>query len=311
MKSKQMNISLTSACSLAAMLLAWPAFAQPKTQPSPAPASPPSKTQVRTNQAPALSKTQAGTNETSSLLSTPQQKVSYSLGMNIGSNYKRQGIEVDASSLMQGLKDALSGTTPLLTEQEAREVISTFSKELRAKQEEKRKQMGEKAKKEGEAFLAENKNKPGVVSMPSGLQYKVLTEGQGVSPKSNDIVTVNYRGTLIDGTEFDSSHKRGQPATFAANGVIQGWTEALQLMKPGSKWQLYIPSQLAYKEFGRGAEIPPNATLNFEVELLSFKSAAAPTNEPITSDIIKVPSAEELKKGAKIEVIKPGQTDKK
>lgn len=244
-------------------------------------------------------------------LNTQKEKVSYSIGLNIGTTWKRQGVEVDFEPLLQGIKDALAGTNPLLTEQETKEVISAFQKDLKVKQEEKRKQLGEKGKKEGEAFLAENSKKPGIVVLPSRLQYKVLAEGQGATPKSNDIATVNYRGSLIDGTEFDSSYKRGQPATFAVNGVIKGWTEALQLMKPGAKWQVFIPSALAYGEMGRGQEIPPNTVLSFEVELLSFKSAAVVTNEPITSDIIKVPSAEELKKGAKIEIIKPGSLEKK
>jgi len=258
---------------------------------------------------PCVSQGQDKTNKTQ--LATQKEKVSYSIGLSIGTTWKKQGVEVDLEPLLQGIKDALAGTNPLLTEQETKEVMTAFQKDLRVKQEEKRKQLGEKGKKEGDAFLAENVKKPGVVALPSGLQYKVLTDGQGASPKSNDIATVNYRGALIDGTEFDSSYKRGQPATFAVNGVINGWTEALQLMKPGAKWQLFIPSALAYKETGRGQEIPPNTVLTFDVELLSFKSASVPTNEPITSDIIKVPSAEELKKGAKIEIIKPSTVGNK
>lgn len=244
-------------------------------------------------------------------LTQPKDKVSYSLGMNIGNTYKRQGlqpgVDVELAPLFQGIKDALTGTNFLITEAEGREVMMAFQKDLRAKQEQRRKEAGEKGKKDGEAFLAQNKTKPGVVTLPSGLQYKVLKDGQGASPKSNDVVTVHYRGKLLDGTEFDSSYQRGQPATFGVGGVIKGWTEALQIMKPGAKWELFVPSGLAYGESGRGATIPPNTLLNFEVELLSVKS----TNEPITSDIIKVPSAEELKKGAKIEVIKPGDLPKK
>ena len=150
-----------------------------------------------------------------------------------------------------------------------------------------------------------------MVTLPSGLQYKVIAEGAGDSPAAHDQVTVNYRGKLIDGTEFDSSYKRGEPATFGVSGVIKGWTEALQLMKPGAKWELYIPSALAYMERGSGAQIGPNSTLIFDVELVSVKKQEPPpTPEPVTSDIIKVPSKEEMEKGAKIEVIKKEDLDK-
>jgi FKBP-type peptidyl-prolyl cis-trans isomerase FklB len=180
-------------------------------------------------------------------------------------------IDVDLEILVTGIKDALSGAKPLMTEQEMKETITALQKDLQAKQQEQTKALAEKNKKEGEAFLAENKKKQGVITMPSGLQYKILTDGKGKSPKATDTVTVNYKGTLIDGTEFDSSYKRGQPATFAVNGVIPGWTEALQLMKEGSKWQMFIPSNLAYGERGAGGAIGPNAVLIFEVELISIK----------------------------------------
>jgi FKBP-type peptidyl-prolyl cis-trans isomerase len=197
-----------------------------------------------------------------------------------------------------------------LTDAEMREVFQNLNQQMRAKAEEKRKAEAETNKKAGAEFLAANKTKPGVITLPSGLQYKVLTEGKGDSPKADDTVTVNYRGTLIDGTEFDSSYSRNQPANFQANHVIKGWTEALQLMKPGSKWQLFIPSELAYGDMSR-PKIPAGSTLIFEVELLSFKKPEAPAaSQPLTSDIIKVPSAEELKKGAKIETIKPEDIEK-
>lgn len=237
-------------------------------------------------------------------LTDTKQKVSYSIGVSLGTNWKRQDIDIDFDTFMRGLKDSMSGGQTLLTEAEMKQVLTDYQKELRTKQEEKRKVLGEKNKKEGDAFLAENKKKDGVITLPSGVQYKVLAEGKGENPKAVDTVTVNYRGTLIDGTEFDSSAQRG-PATFALNRVIKGWTEALELMKPGAKWQLVIPPALAYGEFGSGPKIGPNATLVFDVELLSFKPPTPATNAPpVTSDIIKVPSAEELKKGAKIEVIK-------
>lgn len=244
-------------------------------------------------------------------LKDQKQKFSYSVGMSLANGWKRQSIDLDTDTLFQGIRDAMGGKT-LLTESESREIIMGFQRELRARQEEMRKQQGEKNKKDGAAFLAENRTKDGVVTLPSGLQYKVLVEGKGESPKATDTVTVNYRGTLLDGTEFDSSYKRGQPATFNVTGVIRGWTEALQLMKPGAKWQLYIPAELAYGERGSGQNIGPNATLQFEVELISFKGTQpAPTSaEPVTSDIIRVPSADEMKAGAKIEVIKANEVDK-
>lgn len=251
-------------------------------------------------------------------LTDKKQKTSYSMGYNIGNAWKRQGIEpadVDLDVLAAALKDVMAGKEPAVTEQENRELLTAFQAELRTRREEKRKQLGDANKKEGEKFLAENKNKPGVQTLPSGLQYKILTAGNGPKPSSNDTVTVNYRGTLLDGTEFDSSYKRAQPATFKVTGVIPGWTEALQLMPVGSKWQVFIPSELAYKERGSGANIGPHATLIFEVELVSIqpqdKSSPTPAvQQPVTSDIIKVPSAEELKKGAKIEIIKPDQLER-
>jgi FKBP-type peptidyl-prolyl cis-trans isomerase FklB len=213
--------------------------------------------------------------------------------------------------LAKGVRDAVSGGQPLLSETEVRETLRAYYAEARTKVQEKRKQLAEKNKKEGEAFLAENAKKEGVKTLPSGLQYKVLAEGSGASPSTNDTVVTQYRGTLIDGTEFDSSFKSGKPATFGVTRVIKGWTEALQLMKPGAKWQLYIPSNLAYGDAGTPT-IPPGSTLLFEIELLSIQaptSAVVPPSQPVvTSDIIKVPSAEELKKGAKIEIIKQPPT---
>jgi FKBP-type peptidyl-prolyl cis-trans isomerase len=190
------------------------------------------------------------------------------------------------------------------------ETLVNFQKEFAAKQQKRRAELAEKDKQEGEAFLAANKEKPGVQTLPDGLQYLVITNGTGPVPGPNDTVTVNYRGTLINGTEFDSSYKRGQPAQFPVGGVIHGWTEALEKMPVGSKWKLFIPAGLAYGEQGNRG-IPPNSTLIFEVELLDAKSPAPPkAAAPLTSDIIKVPSAEEMKKGAKIEVIKSDEAAK-
>jgi FKBP-type peptidyl-prolyl cis-trans isomerase FklB len=204
-------------------------------------------------------------------LKTQKDKVSYVLGLDMGTSLKKNLVDVDIEILARGIKDALSGAKPIMTEQEMKETIVALQKDLQARQQEQVKALAEKNKKEGEAFLAANKKKQGVITMPSGLQYKILTDGKGKSPTAADTVTVNYKGTLIDGTEFDSSYKRGQPATFTVNGVIPGWAEALQLMKEGSKWQLYVPSNLAYGERGAGGAIGPNAVLIFEVELISIK----------------------------------------
>jgi FKBP-type peptidyl-prolyl cis-trans isomerase FklB len=204
-------------------------------------------------------------------LKDQKEKVSYIIGRDIGAKLKEQSVDIDPDILARGIKDGLSGARPLLSGPETREVMTAFEKELRAKQEAARKAAGEKNKKEGEAFLAENKKKEGVKTLPSGLQYKVIRPGTGKKPKAIDTVTTHYKGTLLDGTEFDSSYKRGKPATFAVNGVIPGWTEALQLMEEGAKWQLFIPPNLAYGERGAGQVIGPQATLIFEVELISIQ----------------------------------------
>jgi FKBP-type peptidyl-prolyl cis-trans isomerase FklB len=190
--------------------------------------------------------------------------------MNVGKNLQRQSIDIDPAILMKGMQDTLAGKT-LLTEAEAQAILMQLQADMRKKQEEKMQQAGEGNQKEGEAFLAANKAKPGVMALPSGLQYKILKEGTGPKPTTTDTVACNYRGTLVNGTEFDSSYKGGQPVTFPVNGVIKGWTEALQLMPVGSKWQLFIPPDLAYGARGAGADIGPNATLIFEVELLSIQ----------------------------------------
>jgi len=202
-----------------------------------------------------------------------KDKVSYGVGLSVGSNFKKQGQELNPDALLAGVKDALSGKTPALTENELKETMEAWSKQM----EDKQKVVGEKNAADATKFLAENKKKDGVKTTASGLQYKVMKEGAGAQPKETDTVTVNYRGTLINGTEFDSSYKRGQPATFPVNGVIKGWTEALQLMKPGSKYQLFIPADLAYGARAVGPDITPNSALIFEVELLEVKPAAAST----------------------------------
>ena len=208
-------------------------------------------------------------------LTTRKQKFSYALGMNIGTGYsqglKKQSVEVDWNIVAQGMKDAAAGTKTRLTEEEAKAVLNEVQNEVRKEQQEKTQELATKNKSEGEAFLAANKTKEGVVTLASGLQYKILTAGTGPKPGADDSVVCNYRGTLVNGTEFDSSYKRKEPATFGVGQVIKGWTEALQLMPVGSKWQLFIPSSIAYGERGepRGG-IEPNATLIFEVELMSI-----------------------------------------
>jgi FKBP-type peptidyl-prolyl cis-trans isomerase FklB len=262
---------------------------------------------------------QAEKTDFSKIFKNDSEKISYAIGMNAGNSIKTSlknvDVSVDVEALARGIKESAGGGQTLITEEQDHEILMAFQNEMRTKQMEKRKEQGEKNKKEGEEFLAKNKTASGVTTLPSGLQYQVVTEGKGDMAKATDTVTVNYRGTLIDGTEFDSSYKRGQPATFRVTGVIKGWTEALELMKTGSKWKLFIPADLAYGERGSGQQIGPNAALIFEVELVSIQStqAGVPTISnptPLTSDIIKVPSAEELKKGAKIETIKPEDVEK-
>ena len=256
-------------------------------------------------------------------LSPEEQKhnMSYAIGTDIGNNLKRGGVELDLEVLANAMKDAMAGKPSTLTDQQTREAINNYRQTSRAKMEEQRHKTAEKNHKEGDAFLAENKKKPDIktleVKLANGttaeMQYKVLTEGTGAIPKSNDMVTVNYRGTLISGKEFDNSAKAGnQPRKFSVNRVVRGWTEALEHMKVGSKWQLYLPSSLAYGDNGYGPNIEPGSTLIFEMELTGIEAPPAPAAPPapLTSDIIKVPSADELKKGAKIEVIKAEDLEK-
>jgi FKBP-type peptidyl-prolyl cis-trans isomerase FklB len=203
------------------------------------------------------------------VLKTDKDKQSYAMGMNLGTGLHRNGMTLDPALVARGLKDAQSGGKTAMTDDEVRTTMGQLQNEIKQKMQAKAQELGEKNKKEGEEFLAANKTKDGVVTLPSGLQYKVLTEGTGPKPTSSDTVTCNYRGTLINGTEFDSSYKRNEPASFPVTGVIKGWTEALQLMPVGSKWQLFIPSDMAYGDSGRPG-IEPGSTLVFEVELLSI-----------------------------------------
>jgi FKBP-type peptidyl-prolyl cis-trans isomerase FklB len=260
----------------AAMMLDGDGYAQQtpasSTPAATTPAAPAATTPKAATTKPPVKKPAAAT--ASPALTTKKQKFSYALGMNIGTglgnNLKKQSVEVDPNLVSMGLKDAMAGGKTRLTQEEAQSVLTEVQNEVRKEQQEKMQEASAKNKTEGEAFLAANKSKEGVVTLPDGLQYKILTAGSGPKPTASDSVVCNYRGTLINGTEFDSSYKRGQPATFGVDKVIKGWTEALQLMPVGSKWQLVIPSSLAYGERGAGADIGPDSTLIFEVELLSI-----------------------------------------
>ena len=264
------KVTLTAVNLLAAgMMLTGNAQAQqsPAAKAAPAPAAGAQK-------APAAKKGLATKPRTQPVLAlkTQKDKVSYALGANLGMNLHKQSVEVDPAIVLRGLKDALAARKMLLTDDEAKAALMQLQADVRNKQQEKMKVAGEMNRKEGVEFLAANKTKEGIVTLPSGLQYKILTEGTGPKPTSTDTVVCNYRGTLTSGTEFDSSYKRGQPASFPVIGVIKGWTEALQLMPVGSKWQLFVPSELGYGDRGAGSDIGPGATLIFEVELLSIQS---------------------------------------
>lgn len=205
-------------------------------------------------------------------LSTQTQKLSYTMGYKTGSALKTQSVTIDPAAFSQGLSAGYAGKNSLLSDAQMQSSLQTMQKTLVANMEQKMQQQASENQKTGAAFLETNGKKPGVVTLPSGLQYQIIQEGQGVAPKATDTVTVNYEGTLIDGQVFDSSYKRGQPATFKVNQVIKGWQEALQLMKPGATWMLYIPANLAYGDHGAGGMIGPNETLIFKVNLISVKA---------------------------------------
>jgi FKBP-type peptidyl-prolyl cis-trans isomerase FklB len=213
--------------------------------------------------------------EEDAVLKTEKDRWSYAVGMDLVKNMKRQPVELNFEVIIRAMQDALAGGKTLLNEQQYRETMTAFRQEMTQKQKAYVKELAGKNKKEGDSFLAENAKKEGVITLPSGLQYKEIKAGTGNTPVSSDTVSVHYRGTLIDGTEFDSSYSRGKPASFGVTRVIRGWTEALQLMKEGAKWQLFIPPDLAYGERGAGRNIGPNETLIFEVELLSIEANTA------------------------------------
>ena len=216
------------------------------------------------------------TKENSNKPTTKKDKVSYSIGMDIGSNFKRQEIDVNMEYLLKGLNDGISGNTELMTEKERTDTMRLFQMEMMKKQQEIKQREGKKNLETGAAFLEANAKKDGVITTESGLQYKIIKPGTGTIPTPENRVLCHYTGTLIDGTKFDSSVDRGKPAEFAVKGVIKGWTEALQLMKEGAQWELYIPSNLAYGERGSGNKIGPNKTLIFQIELIEVKAAKVP-----------------------------------
>jgi FKBP-type peptidyl-prolyl cis-trans isomerase len=204
-------------------------------------------------------------------LKTQKEKVSYAIGVDGARNFKRLGIDLDLETMIKALRDVYSGNKLAMTEDDLRTTMNAYQTDLRDKQSAAARKAGEDNKREGEAFLTQNKAKEGVATLPSGLQYKVMKRADGKKPGDDDTVEVNYRGTFIDGTEFDSSYRRGQPMMFKPSGVIPGWREALKLMPVGSKWQLFIPARLAYGEGGANPSIGPNRTLIFEVELLAIR----------------------------------------
>jgi len=271
-------------------LCAFFIVSQTKAQDAPATTAPKSSTQsstsggAKTGQATGT-KTRQGTTAarkpgttTAAPLTTPKQKASYAIGVNIGKGLHRDGVDVDPAVIQRGIKDAIAGGKLALTDDEMKAALTALSADLKKKADAETAAAGEANKKEGDAFLATNKTKEGVQTLPDGLQYKILTTGDGPKPTASDTVVCNYKGTLINGTEFDSSYKRGQPVTFPVGQVIKGWTEILQMMPVGSKWEVYIPSNLAYGPQGPGrGPIGPNQTLIFEIELVSIQPKAAST----------------------------------
>jgi FKBP-type peptidyl-prolyl cis-trans isomerase FklB len=271
-----MQKSLTIGLQLLAAGMMW--LGQAPAQQTPAAGSTPAaSTQSSSGQTGTPAKKTTGTTAAKKpaaaplVLKTDKEKQSYAMGMNLGMGLHRQGLTLDTALVARGMRDAMNGNKTVMTEDEARAAVQQLQNEVRQKMQAKSQAEGDANHKEGETFLAANKSKEGVVTLPSGLQYKILKEGTGPKPSATDTVSCNYRGTLISGKEFDSSYKRGQPASFPVSGVIKGWTEALQLMPVGSKWQLFIPSDLAYGDRPPPGDIGPGATLIFEVELLSIE----------------------------------------
>jgi FKBP-type peptidyl-prolyl cis-trans isomerase FklB len=239
--------------------------------PAKAPTTPPAKAPATTPQA----KPPAAAPAQGQGLKTTKEKNSYAIGMEMGKGLKSQGIDLDSAVLMQGLKDALTDAKPLMSEEELRQVVTALQTEMRQKQMQAQETAAAENKTKGDAFLAANQKKEGVVVLPDGLQYKILTAGTGKKPVESDTVLCNYKGTFIDGQEFDSSAQAGKPVPFEVKNVIPGFKEVLQMMPVGSKWQVFIPSNLAYGERGAGGVIGPNSTLVFEIEVVSIDANPA------------------------------------
>lgn len=235
-------------------------------------------------QKPAAQPSQPATGQQAGKPESVPDRASYAIGYNFGRQFKQNDIAINNDLLMKGLRDALGGGQASLTDEEMQTAMQAFQQTVMQQQAEKQKMMGEKNKAEGEAFLAKNKERAEVKTTASGLQYEVMKEGEGPQPKATDTVTVHYKGTLMDGTEFDSSYQRGEPATFPLNGVIAGWTEGVQLMKVGSKYKFFIPAALGYGEQGAGGVIGPNAPLIFEVELISIGKPQVQEEEPVSDE---------------------------
>jgi FKBP-type peptidyl-prolyl cis-trans isomerase FklB len=297
--SKTLNSLLISL--LVAIALALPVSAQDTPPASSTPTSPAKPTpkaasgQTSTTKPPAA-KTGTATKAAPLPLKTEKDKASYAIGMSMAKGMKAQGVDIDPAILARGLKDGLAGKSQL-TDEEAQAALTDLQKSVRTQQEAKAKVAADENKKEGDAFLVANKAQSGVVTLPSGLQYRILKAGTGPRPTATDSVVCQYKGTLLNGKEFDSSYKRGQPATFPVGQVIPGWTEALQLMPVGSKWQLWVPSNLAYGARAAGPDIGPNATLIFEVELVSIAPKPGPNAEQPKGEVPKTdqPQAEQPK----------------
>jgi FKBP-type peptidyl-prolyl cis-trans isomerase len=259
--------------------------------------------------------TEAASSNTNGL-STDKDRESYAIGMSMGMGLKRNlsaaGLDMDLDLILRGIKDSESGGPTLLTEDQMKATFGQIQRTAMMNRQKMQFQESQKNQVEGQAFLIHNKTLPGVITLTNGLQYKVVTEGTGATPGPNDMVTVNYTGTHVDGKEFDSSASHGRPLEAnVSGGIIRGWTEALERMKVGSKWEIYVPADLAYGSMGHPPVIQPDETLIFQIELLGVKSRPAPPQvQPLTSDIIEVPSADQIKKGAKIQTIKASDAEK-
>ena len=244
---------------------------------------------------------------------TLTERFSYSVGMQIGSDFGTKEMKLDFEQFLAGVKAAYEGKNTLISKEEASKVLNEAWQDYQAREKAKREAIGSKAKEEGADYLAANQKKPGVKKTASGLQYRIIKPGKGNSPKATDRAAVHYRGWTLDGKEFDSSYSRNKTSTFAVNRVIPGWTETLTMMKPGGKWEIVVPQELAYGSRGKGLKIPPYSTLRFEIELISFEGtgqSAVPARKPVTSNVVRIPSSNEIKKGAKPEVLTKDQVEK-